>query len=75
RLSRRLTKYLEGKLATTTAVHGGLEEIYGVGVRIRGQSGVGKRETALESVKRGRRLGADDREEKSQEDEDMEVGR
>ncbi len=74
RLSSRLTNYLEGKLAPTTAVHGVLVDIYGVGVLITGQSGVGKSETALELVKRGHRLVADDSVEIRQEDEDMLVG-
>lgn len=60
RLSSHLTNYLEGKLAPTTAVHGVLVDIYGVGVLITGKSGVGKSETALELVKRGHRLVADD---------------
>ncbi len=74
RLSSRLTNYLEGKLAPTTAVHGVLVDIYGVGVLITGQSGVGKSETALELVKRGHRLVADDSVEIRQEDEDTLVG-
>ncbi|WP_338751473.1 HPr(Ser) kinase/phosphatase [Bacillus sp. FJAT-52991] len=74
RLSSRLTNYLEGMLAPTTAVHGVLVDIYGVGVLITGQSGVGKSETALELVKRGHRLVADDCVEIRQEDEDVLVG-
>ncbi|WP_170008795.1 HPr(Ser) kinase/phosphatase [Bacillus fonticola] len=74
RLSSRLTNYLEGKLAPTTAIHGVLVDIYGVGVLIMGKSGVGKSETALELVKRGHRLVADDCVEIRQEDEDTLVG-
>ncbi|KUP05214.1 serine kinase [Bacillus coahuilensis p1.1.43] len=74
RFSSRLTNYLESKLAPTTAVHGVLVDIYGVGVLIIGQSGVGKSETALELVKRGHRLVADDCVEIRQEDEDVLVG-
>lgn len=74
RLSSRLTNYLESKLAPTTAVHGVLVDIYGVGVLITGSSGVGKSETALELVKRGHRLVADDSVEIRQEDEDTLVG-
>ncbi|CAM3179323.1 HPr(Ser) kinase/phosphatase [Filibacter tadaridae] len=55
-----LTNYLEGKLAPMTAVHGVLVDVYGVGILITGKSGVGKSETALELVKRGHRLVADD---------------
>lgn len=68
RLSSHLTNYLESKLAPTTAVHGVLVDIYGIGVLITGKSGVGKSETALELVKRGHRLVADDCVEIRQED-------
>ncbi|WP_026694481.1 HPr(Ser) kinase/phosphatase [Peribacillus kribbensis] len=74
RLFSRLTNYLEFKLAPTTAVHGVLVDIYGVGVLITGSSGVGKSETALELVKRGHRLVADDCVEIRQEDEETLVG-
>ncbi|CAI9385645.1 HPr(Ser) kinase/phosphatase [Niallia sp. Sow4_A1] len=72
--SSRLTNFLERKLAPTTAVHGVLVDIYGVGVLITGKSGVGKSETALELVKRGHRLVADDCVEIRQEDENLIVG-
>lgn len=68
RFSSHLTNYLESKLAPTTAVHGVLVDIYGIGVLITGKSGVGKSETALELVKRGHRLVADDCVEIRQED-------
>jgi HPr kinase/phosphorylase len=74
RLSSRLTNYLESQLAPTTAVHGVLVDIYGVGVLITGKSGVGKSETALELVKRGHRLIADDCVEIRQEDQHTLVG-
>lgn len=74
RFSSRLTNFLETKLAPTTAVHGVLIDIYGVGVLITGKSGVGKSETALELVKRGHRLVADDCVEIRQEDDDTLVG-
>lgn len=74
RLSSRLTNFLEGKLAPTTAIHGVLVDIYGVGVLITGKSGVGKSETALELIKRGHRLVADDCVEIRQEDQDTLVG-
>ena len=48
RFSGQLTNFLESKLAPTTAIHGVLVDVYGVGVLITGQSGVGKSETALE---------------------------
>lgn len=59
-VSSRLTNYLENRLAPTTTVHGVLVDLYGVGVLITGTSGIGKSETALELVKRGHRLVADD---------------
>ncbi|MFJ7639448.1 HPr(Ser) kinase/phosphatase [Peribacillus sp. NPDC097264] len=74
RLFSRLTNFLESKLAPTTAIHGVLVDIYGLGVLITGKSGVGKSETALELVKRGHRLVADDCVEIRQEDQDMLVG-
>lgn len=74
RFSGLLTNFLESKLAPTTAVHGVLVDVYGVGVLITGKSGVGKSETALELVKRGHRLVADDCVEIRQEDENTLVG-
>lgn len=74
RVISRLTNYLEEKFAPMTSVHGVLVDIYGVGVLITGQSGVGKSETALELVKRGHRLVADDNVEILQEDYDTLVG-
>ncbi|GAA0589636.1 HPr(Ser) kinase/phosphatase [Virgibacillus siamensis] len=74
RVISRLTNYLEAKFAPFTAIHGVLVDIYGVGVLITGQSGVGKSETALELVKRGHRLIADDSVEIRQEDYDRLIG-
>ena len=59
-LSSRLTGFLENKLSPTTTIHGVLVDVYGVGMLITGSSGIGKSETALELVKRGHRLIADD---------------
>lgn len=70
----RLTNYLETRLAPTTALHGVLVDVYGLGVFITGQSGVGKSETALELVKRGHRLVADDSVEIRQDEEESLVG-
>src|SRR5699024_3420411 len=56
----RITNYLGSKFAPTTAVHGVLVDIYGVGILIMGQSGVGKSEIDHEMIKRGHRLVADD---------------
>jgi HPr kinase/phosphorylase len=55
-----LIKYLNVMLAPRITQHGGLVEVYGEGILILGESGVGKSETALELVKRGHRLIADD---------------
>lgn len=74
RFSSLLTNFLESKLAPTTAVHGVLVDIYGVGVLITGKSGVGKSETALDLVKRGHRLVADDCVEIRQEAENTLIG-
>ena len=57
---RYADELLGGRLAPMTAVHGVLVDVYGIGVLITGKSGVGKSETALELVKRGHRLVADD---------------
>ena len=55
-----LVKFLNVELAPRQSMHGVLIEVYGEGILIRGESGVGKSETALEIVKRGHRLIADD---------------
>ena len=61
RLSGELSSYLDSLLAERTSVHGVLMDIYGMGVLIQGDSGIGNSETGLELVKRGHRLVADDR--------------
>lgn len=55
-----LIAFLNLNLAPRVTRHGVLIEIYGEGVFITGESGVGKSETAIELVKRGHRLVADD---------------
>lgn len=55
-----LLSYLNLHLAPRVTRHGVLIEIYGEGIFITGESGVGKSETAIELVKRGHRLVADD---------------
>ncbi len=55
-----LIAFLNASLAPRITRHGVLIEIYGEGVFITGESGVGKSETAIELVKRGHRLVADD---------------
>ncbi|MFA6079624.1 MAG: HPr(Ser) kinase/phosphatase, partial [Candidatus Omnitrophota bacterium] len=55
-----LSDVLEDKLAPATTVHGVLVDIYGLGVLIQGEPGIGKSECALELLKRGHILVADD---------------
>ncbi len=59
-LTGDILNWLKVKLAPRTTVHGVLVDIYGEGVLIMGESGIGKSEAALELVKRGHRLVADD---------------
>ena len=59
-LMSALIVYLKSALAPRVTRHGVLVEIYGEGVLINGDSGIGKSETAIELVKRGHRLIADD---------------
>ncbi|HEL1583453.1 TPA: HPr kinase/phosphorylase [Streptococcus suis] len=61
RLSGELSSFLDSRLANRTSVHGVLMDIYGMGVLIQGDSGIGKSETGLELIKRGHRIVADDR--------------
>lgn len=58
--ANNLSLYLNEILAPSRTVHGVLIDIYGVGVLVMGESGIGKSETALELVQRGHRLVADD---------------
>ncbi|WHH60478.1 HPr(Ser) kinase/phosphatase [Petroclostridium sp. X23] len=60
RFMSSLIGYLNTHLAPRITQHGVLVEAYGEGVLILGESGVGKSETAIELVKRGHRLVADD---------------
>lgn len=55
-----LLNWLKVQLAERTTIHGVLLDVYGEGLLITGESGIGKSETALELVKRGHRLVADD---------------
>ena len=55
-----LLRWLNVELAPCISIHGVLVDIYGVGVLIMGESGVGKSEAALELIKRGHRLVTDD---------------
>ena len=58
--SRRLYTLLDEVFAKTATIHGVLVEVFGIGVLITGDSGIGKSETALELIERGHRLISDD---------------
>ena len=60
RFISKLSNYMDDKLAPETRMHGVLVDVYGIGIIITGESGIGKSETALELIKRGHRLVADD---------------
>jgi len=55
-----LVRWLNVMLAPCISIHGVLVDVYGVGVLIMGESGIGKSEAALELIKRGHRLVTDD---------------
>ena len=55
-----IVAYLKAALAPRVTQHGVLMEIYGAGLLLIGESGIGKSETAVELLKRGHRLIADD---------------
>ena len=61
KLMGNISNYLRKEFAPATSVHGVFIEVYGIGVLITGESGIGKSEIALELIKRGHRLVADDR--------------
>ena len=55
-----IIRWLNVELAPCISIHGVLVDVYGVGVLIMGESGIGKCEAALELIKRGHRLVSDD---------------
>ncbi|MCL7976526.1 MAG: HPr(Ser) kinase/phosphatase [marine benthic group bacterium] len=57
---QRIKPFLEDEFAPSTAIHGSLADVYGVGLLFVGQSGIGKSECVLDLVERGHRLVADD---------------
>lgn len=59
-LEAELNKWLHVRLAPTIRMHGVLVDVYGEGILITGESGIGKSEAALELIKRGHRLVSDD---------------
>lgn len=58
--SAEIIRWLNVQLAPTISIHGVLVDVYGEGVLIMGESGIGKSEAALELIKRGHRLITDD---------------
>ena len=59
-LMAEIIRWLNVELAPTISIHGVLVDVYGEGVLIMGESGIGKSEAALELIKRGHRLVSDD---------------
>ena len=59
-LMAEIIRWLNVELAPTISIHGVLVDVYGEGVLITGESGIGKSEAALELIKRGHRLVSDD---------------
>lgn len=58
--SAELQRWLNVELAPCISIHGVLVDVYGEGVLIMGESGIGKSEAALELIRRGHRLISDD---------------
>lgn len=58
--SAEIIRWMNVELAPCISIHGVLVDVYGVGVLIMGESGIGKSEAALELIKRGHRLVSDD---------------
>lgn len=73
-LMSEILRWLRVELAPTISIHGVLVDVYGEGVLIVGESGIGKSEAALELVKRGHRLVSDDVVEIRKVSEDTLVG-
>jgi HPr kinase/phosphorylase len=57
---RRIKPAMEEEFAPRTTLHGSLADVYGVGLLLIGQSGIGKSECVLDLVERGHRMVADD---------------
>ena len=58
--TKQIIRWMNVRLAPCISIHGVLVDVYGVGVLIMGESGIGKSEAALELIKRGHRLVTDD---------------
>src|SRR5690554_2477668 len=74
RLVSRLGHWLDNALAPRKTLHGVFVDLFGIGVLLTGSSGIGKSETALELIKMGHRLIADDAVEIRRPAEDILVG-
>ena len=74
RFMAKLTDYLEQKLAPSTTIHAVLVDVHGIGTLIIGESGIGKSESALELIRRGHRLVADDAVEVIRSGDDVLIG-
>lgn len=74
RFMAQLTDYLEQKLAPSVTIHAVLVDVHGIGTLIIGESGVGKSESALELIRRGHRLVADDAVEVIRSGDDVLIG-
>lgn len=72
---RRLSSFLERALAPRASLHGSLADVYGVGLLLIGESGIGKSECVLDLVERGHRLVADDLVLVTRRGEDVLIGR
>lgn len=59
-LTAEMVRWMKVELAPMISIHGVLVDVYGEGVLITGESGIGKSEAALELIKRGHRLVSDD---------------
>lgn len=60
KVSEKIIHYLKKRMAPSLTIHGVLIDVFGEGALITGESGIGKSEAALELIKRGHRLVADD---------------
>ncbi len=67
--------YLYSRFAPSTDIHGGLVDLYGIGILLTGKSGIGKSEIALDIVERGHRLVADDVVNIKQTEKDVLIGK
>ena len=74
-LMAEVIRWLKVKLAPCISIHGVLVDVFGEGVLIMGESGIGKSEAALELIKRGHRLVTDDVVEIHKVSDDTLVGR